>query len=160
MENDKYYTPEIEEFHVGFEFEEEFREEWNKLSRPPENLPYKFIKLQFDTSHSISRITNKIKLGKVRVKKLDQEDIESLGWKPIITKSIGKNHYEGLFENTTCGKMIFEHDFFNEKVTIKHPNYIRDASGNFDGYIIYVYKLYIKNKSELRRLMKQLGINI
>jgi hypothetical protein len=64
MEDNKYYIPQIEEFHVGFEYE---------LEDPITKLWVKFIfeedKLWF------------VKSNKVRVKYLDKSDIESLGFK-------------------------------------------------------------------------------
>lgn len=143
MEN-KYYTPSLEEFHIGFEYEED-DSEWSKRT--------------FESYQDLEILNDDIIEGNIRVKKLDREDIESFGWSYIPTKSIGKDSYEGLFSNSTRGKMLFEHDWLNNKITIKTPNYIRDASGRFDGYIIYVNCLIIKNKSELARLLKQLGIN-
>lgn len=76
---DKYYTPSIEEFHVGFEFE---------LKDPITQIWVKFIfeedKLWF------------IKSNISRVKYLNKEDIESLGFElieediknPIFNKQI------------------------------------------------------------------------
>jgi hypothetical protein len=59
----KYYTPTIEEFHVGFEYE--FREgaQW--------------IKLKYNPAHGlVGRVLEDL----VRVKYLDKEDIESLDY--------------------------------------------------------------------------------
>lgn len=143
---DKYYTPELEEFHIGFEYEAKL-------------ITKDWVKLKLDAKNYYLNIDRVLNLSEtIRVKKLDREDIESFGWSYIPTKSIGKDSYEGLFSNSTRGKMLFEHDWLNNKITIKTPNYIRDASGRFDGYIIYVNCLIIKNKSELARLLKQLGI--
>ena len=66
---DKYYTPEIEEFHVGFEYEVNYgKDRWVKegLHYAPQvvTLPYK-------------------NLENIRVKHLDREDIESLGFGKI-----------------------------------------------------------------------------
>ena len=152
MEVNKYYTPEIEEFHVGFEYETK--------SHFSDNYNWNEWKCDYHI-FNINHIDGKTKLSvpeTIKVKYLDQEDIESLGWKPLISKSIGKNHYTGTFEKTTRGEMLLEHDWLNNKITIKTPNYIRDGSGNFDGYIVYIDRLTIKNKSELKKLMNQLNI--
>jgi hypothetical protein len=143
--NNKYYTPTIKEFHVGFEYEFKHPSGWVKES------------MSWQSPHEI--FADAIVMKSIKVKYLDQDDIESLGWNYIPTKSIGKTHYEGLFKDTTIGKMILEHDWLNNYITIKTMNYIRDGSGRFDGYITYVNRLIIKNKSELSKLMKQLGIN-
>jgi hypothetical protein len=62
----KYYTPEIEEFHVGFEYE---RNQYNN------NIWFKYVVERKDVlDHSDKDI---------RVKYLDREDIESAGFKHI-----------------------------------------------------------------------------
>ncbi len=65
MNNKKYYTPEIEEFHVGFEFQIGLFEKWEKRV--------------FTFQTSLSMISDF--KDKFRVKYLDQKDIEDLGWK-------------------------------------------------------------------------------
>lgn len=70
MNKEKYYTPDISEFHVGFEYEQittnyPDKNNWQKaVVRTERDSPYQLW------------ITN----GTVRVKHLDQEDIESLGF--------------------------------------------------------------------------------
>ena len=80
MENNLYYTPEISEFHVGFEYEvfDKLHNIWNKENN--------FFLQQGDFKDEI------------RVKYLDQFDIESLGF--ILTgKSIDKWYkLEGAFQ--------------------------------------------------------------
>jgi hypothetical protein len=62
----KYYTPIIEEFHVGFEYETLSENEW--VSVKVASNPNQF-----------ERIIKFIPDNKIRVKYLDKEDIESLG---------------------------------------------------------------------------------
>lgn len=139
MGENKYYTPEIEEFHVGFEFEEEFKNpNWNKLSKPTKDV-WEYIKLKLDTSHSISRIIGKIKINKVRVKHLDKEDIESLGFK----------------NNDVDNSFYIKNGIILRKDGIKISIF----------YIISLvetsqipFTIDIKNKSELQKLLKQLNI--
>lgn len=165
QKEDKYYTPNLEEFYTGFEFEYKPKEgPWVKVNYNNWMSPSKGMELDFCTENELLRNFNKLdlatkRLNIVRVKYLDHEDIESLGWKYIQNNSIGKDHYKGLFSESLKGNLLFEHDWLNNKITIKTPNYIRDGSGNFDGYIIYINRLIIKNKSELKVLMKQLGID-
>ncbi len=147
LEKEKYYTPSIEEFHVGFEYEYSDNIEYsNWIKHTINNLP-DYIDCVEDIKYEL-----------IRVKYLDREDIESFGFESIVTKSIGKKHYTMSGEKSTRGNLLLEHDWLNDKITIKTPNYIRDASGRFDGYIVYVYRLIIKNKSEFSRLLKQLSI--
>jgi len=77
MEENKYYTPEIEEFFVGFEYEvyDKLHGVWNKENN--------FFLQQGDFKDSI------------RVKHLDREDIESLGWEHDQTTKDGAVFYIG-----------------------------------------------------------------
>ncbi|MGH2666060.1 hypothetical protein [Flavobacterium sp.] len=70
METDKYYTPEIEEFHVGFEYE-------NQHDR---HHIFNWEDKVFKKSSKLSKIKQKLLENKIRVAYLDKENIESLGW--------------------------------------------------------------------------------
>ena len=79
MEDNKYYTPSIEEFHVGFEYE------------------YVNSKTEGWTNTTFIRGRGFVEPygdGEVRVKKLDQEDIESLGWELESSHSGTRFMYE------------------------------------------------------------------
>jgi hypothetical protein len=147
MENEKYYTPEIEEFHVGFEFEEEFNApNWTKLMKPPKDL-YEWVKLRLDTSHSISIITSKIKKRRVRVKYLDQTDIESLGFEV---------YRDSFFKYKECYK---KDNLLLAVGPTNEISIVMETLNMFKEYpeILFIGKL--KNKSELKRLLEQLNIN-
>ena len=132
----EYYTPSIEEFHVGFEFEKLEGLEWFSHNIPPH---YRVFSLG-------DELTN------YRVKYLDKEDIESLGF-TYNSKSIDLWFYkEGNFDlgSWTAYKIILQYGL--------HDNRLRmyaDDPGNGD-YVLFVG--IIKNKSELKVLMKQIGI--
>lgn len=131
-DNNKYYTPSIDEFYQGFEFEfNTGNEGWIKQVSDP-RPPYSFY-------------TEKYR-DLARVKYLDQEDIESLGWKPGMIK-IGNNTIDvyGLGEY-----VITETKY---KLDISLVTYIVKSKLN------RIFRGTIKNKSELKKLMKQLGIN-
>ena len=127
MENKSYYTPKIEEFHIGFECEVLGiigTKEDERLFSQPTIISQKELLL-------IDRL-------EIRVKYLDQSDIESLGWK------FGTNDY--VFpenKNVTYGqyKLLLN----NNELEIIH------LSGT-------LFRGTIKNKSELIKLMKQLNI--
>ena len=72
----KYYVPEISEFYVGFEYEEE-----NDLE---DNV---WIKRTLDFSYDWLEIHKDFANGK-RVKYLDTNDIEELGFTVVKTKEI------------------------------------------------------------------------
>ncbi len=133
----EYYTPTIEEFHVGFEygiFEYKFpnRNEggWRKSMITPKHI----------------RVENREyleeNLSLFRVKCLDREDIESLGFECT---------------NDHIGFLTFKKQGCIIELAPKNPNeapvvrITRDSSSSkFEGTI--------KNKSELKRILKQLGI--
>ena len=74
----KYYTPEIEEFHVGFEYE---RNEPHRIYYK-ENSPteYKWVYHKWDESQiKIGKLRYEIFEKNIRVKLLDSEDIMDLG---------------------------------------------------------------------------------
>src|ERR1035437_9775722 len=78
MDN-KYYKPDLDEFYIGFEFQNKLGDEWEtEIFKDTNNL------------HSMYLNRNTIHL---RVKYLDKEDIESLGFK--FNQTIGN---EDLFK--------------------------------------------------------------
>lgn len=143
MEN-KYYTPEIEEFYIGFEFEYKVYK-GNLLDK--ENVIIEWIKCN-DLSNewdyedcSIYAIIKRITDNEIRVKYLDKKDIESLGYN-FISETItdGKSH---LFFKTDRRTLTLFPDY---TVAITHYPYVVQFHGK------------IKNKSELIKLLKQLDI--
>ena len=126
MEETKFYTPEIEEFHVGFEYE------WNR-----KDSNESFQKGVIIDGKQIDDIYNTV--YDIRVKCLDMEDIVSLGWSPYLI------NVNGFFFKLGSNSDI-ELSFMRQNgLTIRN----------------YSYELFfgtIRNKSELKLLMKQLGI--
>ena len=132
MEN-KYYTPAIEEFCVGFEYEEytDWIEQNNgigtwdkKITTAYENLGY---------------IANRLRKNEIRVKLLDREDLESLGWNQIEYDTYKLETQEIYFEfNPEYKNFIWKKNSFNNECIL--------------------FRGAIKNKSELRKLLEQLGI--
>jgi hypothetical protein len=140
MEN-KYYTPDISEFHFGFEYEmkeenNEGLEIWTKGS-PIENIG------------EVLRVL--IKCGCIRVKYLDKEDIAEAGWK--LCKDYSDQY---VFQ-----KDINDNDFFElelDKDTLElHIEIWRTL--NMTGNANTIFRGQIKNKSQLKKLMQQLNIN-
>jgi len=129
VEKSKYYTPEIEEFHVGFEYE---RKQGDKIiTEIVEPLGEDFPDMG-DFDYFISTMDK----GYIRVKYLDKEDIESLGW--------------------VFGELNFD------KFTIGFNEYYNDGEENILIYNTEIEEVrfcgFIKNRSELKKLMQQLGI--
>lgn len=137
MEN-KYYTPTIEEFHVGFEYEylipvTTYDEKWRfKIKKST------FISEQWTSVSANYNFEKDLEESKIRVKYLDCGDIESLGF----TFKGDLYYYDNL-----------ELQQYNDYgLTIKHFDYINDE------YRSVVSQITIKNKSELKKLLKQLKI--
>lgn len=177
-EQDKYYVPKIEEFHVGFEFEykETFldgtvktQEQYDSFKWLPSvfNIgdgPY-IQRALIDVNYSNNRCG-------VRVKYLDKEDIESLGFKLIDKKSstmfdepiedyyilykLGNNYieYNSWYssEVNNDGKRYLKK---NEKYTIFSKQFIK-GENNFVTNI--KFSGTIKNKSELKFILKSIGV--
>ena len=156
MEDLKYYTPEIEEFHVGFECEWQckIREEtWNK-----QVFDMDLIGIAYDAyEHSDE---DEPYSEQFRVKFLDSADIESLGWKLLETKKsdfTGKNlsTYKINIEvgfNTGEDYLLIKEDG-NNNITIKINSYGSWATSSCE------MKFTIKNINELKKLMQMLNIN-
>lgn len=158
MGKEKYYTPSIEEFHVGFEYEAKERfgdgtvktqedfdnAEWIKLPMAECELPY--IERMLNGRNAANGLCG------VRVKYLDREDIESFKFEHDQTTKDGAYFY-------------FGHLMSDKHYCLNAPN-ARLSKGE-DYTSIYIYdvndngnhfEVTIKNKSELSRLLKQLSI--
>jgi len=133
MESDKYYTPEIEEFHVGFDYEIK-NALWDKVIST-KDIFYDGIEYH-------------LKDNKIRVKYLDQEDIKSLGW---IPDKEFNNHYRfgdnWVLHFRKHGDLLYPIDLYCGRKEF--------PPGAYQSYMF----IGIKNKSELKKLMKQLRID-
>ena len=130
LENNLYYTPTIEEFHIGFEYEE-----YQFLERNWKTVKCEFIKPN-----------TTIDPKWFRVKYLDQSDIESLGW-----KSKGKSHFiksDWILRKFEDGLIIYL-DYYAGKL---------EHSWMYEDSVKILFEGTIKNKSELIKLMQQLNI--
>jgi len=121
---DKYYIPEIEEFHVGFECELHDNDKvfkWFPIECTQETL------YDVQSSHY-----------NARVKYLDTKDIESFGW--IEDKGF-------LLDDSTWFKLnsnYLRHYYHGEL-------YIQNGNKEM------IFNGVCKNKSELKRVLKQIG---
>lgn len=95
-EKNKYYTPKLEEFHIGFKYEFQYidHNDWIK-----DSLEYNLL---YD--HDLDSVFEETKNGRLRVKYLDQEDIEELGWKifphNILINKLSGNESLNFYFNT------------------------------------------------------------
>jgi hypothetical protein len=128
---DKYYEPEIEEFHVGFEYE--IFEDWDYY--PEKEWHKQVYGLDGDNQENIGYVSSP--MDRFRVKYLDREDIESFGF----VKSSGDRDFE--YPNKHYQLEILKNDLI----------YITSNYG-----VTTLFSGIIKNKSELKRILKQIGV--
>ena len=140
----KYYTPEIEEFHVGFECEWQSKvrnETWNKQVCDGDlvSIAYDSIEHQ-DEDEPFEE--------EFRVKFLDTEDILDLGFKYTnndldllkVTKESTIRIRLRLFEDAPHLSIYHTDELYNKEQALR------------------IFSGEIKNKTELKKLLKQLGI--
>lgn len=139
MEESKYYFPDPSEFCVGFKYEVDGRlihtdsgiKDWTgeTFGSDPKHL-------YFATNPNYDKMSYGI-----RVKYLDRQDIESCGWKMQVN-----SHYN-------------QYNIHNEYNSI----ILKMTNDNFivitDDYEVTRFRGTIKNISELKRIMKMIGIN-
>ena len=148
----KYYTPKIEEFHVGFEFEYlNLKNQWIKS----DDFSDTFLNDDIDT---VSEVGRHLDNSEIRVKLLDREDIESLGWGNLATNAFGYTTYS-IFEKLSFGDVISTLSTYivDDTLTflIRKTIELNKPSRTIDNN---TFCGTIKNKSELQKLMNQLGI--
>jgi len=146
LESNKYYVPEISEFHVGFEYEKYDERVAIYSNYPKESTTTNWHRFKYDLkSIRLSQLGTHLYDKTIRVKYLDQSDIESLGW---IKHAINKNCYYIELHKNTFGTIYME--YYDEQETKWCIESDRHGESIFIGTI--------KNKSELIKLMQQLNI--
>jgi len=137
--NTKYYTPTIEEFHVGFEFE--------FLNNQNEWIFSNDFSLDFadDDTDTVSEVERLLEVSKIRVKNLCREDIESENWEldSCVEKECFYIHKSSNLKNGTI-RLVFREKEGSIEI-------------NCDKFGECFYGI-LKNKSELQKLMIQLNI--
>lgn len=124
----KFYIPEIEEFCVGFEYESCHNREKRWYTEISDGSEISFIKDYY------------LPKGEIRVKYLDQQDIEELGWNTLRSNI----NWVRATKNST--EIIFE-----KNIEVPIIQIFKNMNCVFTGTI--------KNKAELKKLMQQLQIN-
>jgi hypothetical protein len=147
---DKYYVPDISEFHVGFECERLTSKDSTDWQ------PYIVTSATWSSNAMWCMIRDEGEL--FRVKYLDREDIESLGW---VYKSYtddvrdaggnwAKQTRSGYFKGDWY--LSYYNDSFQHCIMIRETEELSE-------YPAMRFLGTIKNKSELKVLLKQLGID-
>lgn len=133
----KYYTPSIEEFFIGFEYEEEDSLEDNLWIKRTLDFNYGWLEIPQDFAND------------KRVKYLDASDIEELGFK-LVFSDIGIECWKlGDFELRTDVDLGAYIDSGNLYSIFYNP-YGKQYNCVFSGII--------KNKSELKKVSNMLNI--
>ena len=153
----KYYTPELEEFHVGFEYEHKecFLDGTVKTQEDFDNS--KWVKQTCDSGiiyieRALNSKNAKNGLCGVRVKHLDREDIESLGFNYDKTSSDSQLKF---YRDNLC---LFYRPKSKELGTFTVDPEKNDYMIKYTRDNKMISALTIKNKSELKRLLKQLKL--
>lgn len=186
----KYYTPDISEFHVGFEYEvfdSKYEYKVEKLSETKLKVlsdpitttgwfkeAYEIDSFLYveDSSDIKSNIPSYIENDKVRVKYLDREDIESLGFKEdqeyqsTVDESNSDWHYDyGMESNNKKLKLIYTNwrtYAYSEIDGVDYSKYneysvVKIIKSVIAGEQFTAFVGFIKNKSELKRVLKMIG---
>jgi len=139
----KYYTPEIEEFHVGFECE--IQSSWGMQKGIYPSILREDTLTGFQLQKIGETETLKKVISGIRVKYLDKKDIESLGFSYYKTHpgmeqmEFDKGEYELTYDPNFKGKQWL-------RINLEGEGDVTLFSGS------------IKNLSELKILLKQLNI--
>lgn len=142
----KYYTPSIEEFHVGFEYES-FVDDPDVITAPS------WIKVAIDhwvVDYLAYSWRKEIEDQRIRVKHLDQEDIESLGWAHDKELTGHPKRFIIQMNDGTLWVLMLSVGGWCMIESYRNVSPYTEPKGMFRGHI--------KNKSELKKLMQQIGI--
>lgn len=142
MEN-KYYVPNIEEFHIGFKYYEDIgRGIYEQQVYDGEIITSERYVDCYGAFYD--SIEDSINFKMIKVKYLDKEDIESLGFEKSPNNENLFWRYKGDFEI----QLSFDNKAESKELGIGISIYKIDL----------VFNGYCKNKSELKKILKQLGI--
>lgn len=137
-DEEKYYTPELTEFHLGFEFEYFYDNKWcthifGKL---------KFIHKELDQyEDELMKVCHAI----CRVKYLDREDVESCMW--MLDEAASDAQFTKYYDEDKGRELVYCQSI--GKYKILSFEYLEKDTLFFG---------VIKNKSELKKIMQQIGI--
>lgn len=145
----KYYTPDIEEFCVGFECEILTSYDWIKGTFP--SVLFQDTLTGFEAQKDLFKAT---KNASIKVKYLDGSDIEELGFK-YKAKTIDLwFEKEGIYlreDGHHLNNIKLQYGLHDNKLKITFCYVSGEEQIHFEGKI--------KNKSELVKLLKMLEIN-
>lgn len=166
MENEKYYTPEIEDFYIGYEFEMEAGTGWSKQIFPD---PW----WNHGGMGGIDTLIRCLESGNIRVPFLTREQIEKEGWK-ADEKAEFTDFSEDYFKHVS----VFNHHFIyqlhvmttyiekvgSRRIAGKHVSitsaFIRyDQEESMKKIDQPIFKGKCPSINEFRKMIKLLGID-
>lgn len=162
MGNELYYIPSIKEFYIGFEYEQiGTGGKYISVIYEGQVLRKNYY---YDEYESIEDL---IEDGEIRVKHLDKDDIESLGFiykkSTDLYASIKKIHLSDEFylkkdiDLTYELLLYYNGDNTNIDICLFSQELCNNGEYSGDEYM-YQISLNIKNKSELKIVLQQLNI--
>lgn len=144
--SEKYYIPELEELCIGLECE------INQSKINPKFEWEKYTVGQGYENITINRAISEIVLGGIRVKYLDQSDIEECGFKYDNDSDTFKLWYTyEMYELDKNNETINISRFYQNKLCAKVLPFSEWSEFN-------IFNGEIKNKTEFEKLLTQLGI--
>lgn len=136
-EENKYYVPKNEDLFIGLEYERQDFDDENVWHKEVIKFDYGWLEISEDFASDI------------RIKYLDRQDIESLGWK-------GATEYNNLVVFHNADRLLI---FNLEKHFVKITGIVGSAKSQYDwDSLNAIFDGTIKNINELKRIMKMLGI--
>lgn len=144
----KYYTPDISEFYIGFEYEwsEEGRKIWIEEKADQDDVL---------AAYASYEETPEIYPNEYRVKYLEREDIESLRFIKTV-EDVESFTFQQRIDNKAWLELTLDWDEDKAEkwnVCIEYWYENLNSRSNYST----LFRGTIKNKSELIRLLKQLG---
>lgn len=149
MEN-KYYTPKLNEFHIGFRFEF-YRTLTTYIEGQEPIVSSDWLEADVATDFpniTIPMIDAMLDKGHIRVKELDEADIIEVGW-------ILKKNYKTIFEYILKGHKGEADTYLTFRLS-GHIEIHNNGDNREDYYSYFDGK--IKNYNELLKVMEMLGI--
>lgn len=165
MEN-KFYTPDLTEFHIGFEYEflqhhGSPKQEWVSLTLTQISDGEDDARLGL-TLKALENYDNVYIRNAWRVKCLDTHDLEELGLRGVADE-INSGNYRVVSE-LYYGNNITADEGLHVRAVLVNPNGIQIQSLHIDYYSCITNKYtplfsgVLLNKSELKRLLSQISI--
>jgi hypothetical protein len=165
MMDSKYYAPTIEEFHVGFGYEIHRGYSEKEDRGGVIEMSNKFVNTIMTNETGFGYIQGCIDDKFLRVKYLDQEDIESLGFKFSKKDSLGILRSTYISDpDSIVGRILDQRDgstmCWHMKINCFENNVVKIECQMSDANEYTFFEGTIKNKSELKKVLKMIGYEL